>query len=162
MLFCLSFRKRCSFIWDMVFSLFGEQEQMCYVAIVSDSSFVQMKQSIHLVNPWTQWLPLCTSWKIYSISGPWIYIPQTFWYNGIVLGPSRASIWLCKSVDGFPTMWACAFLNVLTWSSSLRSSLTYMWEEILLNDHLWEKLLMDLGLGIKCGQLIFSFRLGCF
>lgn len=98
---------------------------MCCVAIVSDSSFVQMKQSIHLVNPWTQWLPLCTSWKIYSISGPWIYIPQTFWYNGIVLGPSRASIWLCKSVDGFPTIWACAFLNVLTWSSSLKSSLTY-------------------------------------
>lgn len=98
---------------------------MCNVAIVSDSSFTQMKQSIHLVNPWNQWLPLCTSWKIYSISGPWIYIPQTFWYNGIVLGPVRVGIWLCRSVDGFPMTRACAFVNVLTWSSSLKSSLTY-------------------------------------
>lgn len=70
MVFCLSFRKRCSFIWDMVFSLFGEQEQMCYVAIVSDSSFVQMKQSIHLVNPWTQWLPLCTIEKYTVFQAP--------------------------------------------------------------------------------------------
>lgn len=159
MLFCLGFIKRRSFIWDMVFFLFREQEQMCYVAIVSDSSFVQMKQSIHLVNPWTQWLPLCTSWKIYSISGPWIYIPQTFWYNGIVSGPSRASIWLCRSVDGFPTMWACAFLNVLTWSSSLKSSLTY---NVGRNSSQWSFLgkscFVNSGLGLKCGQLIFSFR----
>jgi hypothetical protein len=60
-----------------------------------------MKQSIHLVNPWNQWVPLCTSWKIYSVSGPWIYIPQTFWFNGIAFSPWRAGIWFYKSVDGF-------------------------------------------------------------
>lgn len=154
MLLCSSLmKKRHSFVWEVGFS-FGEQEQTCYMAIVSDSSFVQMKQSIHLVNPWINGFHFVLL-ETDSVSGPWIYIPQTFWSNGIVLGPwgqcrmaLRACWWL--RCDGM------CISHRLAWSSSFKSALTY---DVVRNASQWpfmrEVACRLRSLALKCDLLIF-------
>lgn len=102
MLLCTSFVKSMQLYLGSRLFLFGEQQQMCLLRGHCFWQFIYADETIHSFGEsWTQWLPLCTSWKIYSISGSWIYIPQAFGHNGIVSGPPRAGIWLRESVDGF-------------------------------------------------------------
>lgn len=125
MLLCLSFIKRCSFIWDMNFPSLGTRSRC-----VTWPLFL----TVHLCrrnNPFIWWIHGINSSHFVRLEKYTAFQPsgftfhRLFWYNGIVLCPLRAGIWLRKSVDVFPTMWACAFLNVVTWSSSLKSSLKY-------------------------------------